>query len=109
MYAIRSYYVSQEIIPLLTAQNIGIIGMKSVASGAIVKEGIATIEECLRFSMTLPVSSLVSGMNNLEHFRHNLEITRNFMPMSEEEIAALLEKTYEHARGGKHEWYKDKV
>ncbi len=100
---------SQEIIPLLTARNIGIIGMKSVASGAIVKEGIATIEECLRFSMTLPVSSLVSGMNNLEHFRHNLEITRNFMPMSEEEIAALLEKTYEHARGGKHEWYKDKV
>lgn len=100
---------SQEIIPLLTARNIGIIGMKSVASGAIVNEGIATIEECLRFSMTLPVSSLISGMNKLDHFRHNLEITRNFKPMTEDEIAALLEKTYPHAQGGKHEWYKDKV
>ncbi|WP_163714492.1 aldo/keto reductase [Mangrovibacterium lignilyticum] len=100
---------SQEIIPMLVERNIGIIGMKSVASGAIVKEGIATIEECLRFSMTLPVSTVVSGMNNLEHLRHNLEITRNFEPMTEDEIASLMSKTFDHAQGGKYEWYKDKV
>ncbi len=100
---------SQQIIPILQEKNIGIIGMKSVASGAIVNEGIATIEECLRFAMGLPVSSLISGMNNLEHLRHNLEITRNFKPMTEDEIASLLEKTYTYAQGGKHEWYKDKV
>ncbi len=100
---------SQEIIPMLVEKNIGIIGMKSVASGAIVNEGIATIEECLRFSMTAPVSTLVSGMNNLKHLRYNLEITRNFKPMSQSEITVLLEKTYDHAQGGKHEWYKDKV
>lgn len=105
------HYLSftKEIIPILQEKNIGIIGMKSVASGAIIREGIASIEECLRFSMTLPVSSLVSGMNNLKHLRHNMEITRNFKPMSEDEIAAVLERTYEHAQGGKHEWYKDKV
>lgn len=100
---------SQEIIPILREKNIGIIGMKSVASGAIVNEGIASIEECLRFTMTLPVSTLVSGMNNLEHLRHNMELTRNFTPMKEAEIAGLLSKTYDHAQGGKHEWYKDKV
>ncbi len=100
---------SQEIIPMLVERNIGIIGMKSVASGAIVDQGIASIEECLRFSMSLPVSTLVSGMNNLKHLRHNLEITRNFKALTEDEIAAILEKTYEHAQGGKHEWYKDKV
>lgn len=100
---------SQQIIPILQEKNIGIIGMKSVASGAIVREGIATIEECLRFAMTLPVSSLISGMSTLEHFRHNLEITRNFKPMTEDEMASVLNKTYEYAQGGKHEWYKDKV
>ena len=100
---------SQEIIPLLQKKNIGIIGMKSVASGAIIKEGIATIEECLRFSMTLPVSTIVSGINNLDHLRHNLKITQNFKPMSEAQIAALLTKTYDYAQSGKHEWYKDKV
>ncbi|WP_321290049.1 aldo/keto reductase [uncultured Sunxiuqinia sp.] len=100
---------SQEIIPILQGKNIGIIGMKSVASGAIVNEKIASIEECLRFTMTLPVSTLVSGMNNLEHLRHNLDITRNFEPMTEKEIEVLLNKTYDYAQGGKHEWYKDKV
>lgn len=100
---------SQIVIPLLVERNIGIIGMKSVASGAIVNEGIATIEECLRFAMTLPVSTVVSGMNNLEHFRHNLEIARNFKPMTEDEIATLLDKTYDQAQGGKYEWYKEKV
>lgn len=105
------HYLSftQEIIPMLTQRNIGIIGMKSVASGAIVDRGIASIEECLRFSMSLPISTLVSGMNNLKHLRHNMEIARNFKPFSEAEIAAILEKTYEHAQGGKNEWYKDKV
>ncbi|MFB6317171.1 aldo/keto reductase [Saccharicrinis sp. FJH54] len=105
------HYLSftKEIIPLLQEKNIGIIGMKSVASGSIVKEGIASIEECLRFSMTIPVSTLVSGMNNLKHLRHNMEIARNFKPMTEEEISTLLDKTFEHAQGGKHEWYKDKV
>lgn len=100
---------SQEIIPILQKKNIGIIGMKSVASGAIVNKGIATIDECLRFSMTLPVSSLISGMNNLEHLRKNMAIASDFTPMKENEMANLLEKTYTHAQGGKHEWYKDKV
>jgi len=100
---------SQQIIPILREKDIGIIGMKSVASGAIVNEGIATIEDCLRFAMTLPVSSLISGMNTLEHFRHNLQITRNFEPMTEDEMASLLENSYTYAQGGKHEWYKNKV
>lgn len=100
---------SQEIIPILREKNIGIIGMKSVASGAIVKEGIATIEECLRFTMTLPISTLVSGMSTLEHLRQNTKIAQDFTPMNKEELAALLKKTYKHAQGGKYEWYKDKV
>ncbi len=100
---------SQEVIPILREKNIGIISMKSVASGAIIKEGIASIEESLRFAMTLPISTLVSGMNNLDHLRQNMEITRNFKPMSEEEVASLLERSYDYAQGGKYEWYKDKV
>lgn len=100
---------SQQIIPILQEKNIGIIGMKSAAWGSIVNKNIATIDECLRFVMTLPVSTLVSGMGNLEHLRQNMEITRNFEPLTENELKTLLNKTYDHAQGGKHEWYKDKV
>ncbi len=99
---------TQQIIPLLTERNIGIIGMKSAASGAIVKNNIATIEECLRFAMGMPVATVVSGISTLEHLEQNIGIANNFKPMTETEIAALLEKTYDEAQGGKHEWYKDK-
>jgi len=99
---------AQEIIPLLTERNIGIIGMKSAASGNIVKNNIATIEECLRFAMGMPVATVVSGISTMEHLEQNVGIAKTFEPMTEAEIAALLEKTYDEAQDGKHEWYKDK-
>ena len=104
------HYLSfaKEIIPLLQKNNIGIIGMKSVASGSIVRENIASIEECLNFTMTLPISTLVSGINKHDHLKQNVEIAKNHVPMSQEEIEKLLDKTYDAAQGGKYEWYKDK-
>jgi len=102
------HYLSfaQEIIPILREKNIGIIGMKSVASGRIVTENIATIDECLTFTMSLPVSTLVSGMENLDHLKYNLNVARNFTQMDESTMTALLEKTYDAAQGGTYEWYK---
>lgn len=99
---------TQEIIPLLVERNIGIIGMKSMASGAIVKNNIATVEECLRFAMSMPVSTVVSGISTLAHLEQNIAVAKQFAPLSEDEIARLLEKTIDEAQGGKHEWYKDK-
>lgn len=97
---------SQEIIPLLVERNIGIIGMKSASSGNIIKNNIATAEECLTFAMSLPISTLISGMEKLEYLHENVRIAKNFSPMQEEKMIALLEKTYDHAKGGTHEWYK---
>lgn len=97
---------SREIIPMLRERNIGIIGMKSASSGRIVNENIATIGECLTFAMSLPVSTLISGMMQMDHLDQNVEITRNFEPYDEEELTTLLEKTYDAAQGGQLEWYK---
>ena len=97
---------SQEIIPMLRERNIGIIGMKSAASGRIVRENIASARECLTFTMSLPVSTLISGMEKLEFLNENLETARNFTPMGEDEMAALLDRTYDAAQGGQFEWYK---
>lgn len=97
---------SQQIIPMLQERNIGIIGMKSAASGNIIRNNIATIKECLTFTMSLPVSTLISGMEKTAYMLENVEIAKNFTPMSEATMAALLDKTYKHAQGGTHEWYK---
>jgi predicted aldo/keto reductase-like oxidoreductase len=97
---------SKQIIPILRERNIGIIGMKSVAYGSIVNKNIASIGECLSFTMSLPVSTLVSGIGNLDHLRQNVRNTKKFSPMNEEQFTALLERTYDAAQGGKNEWYK---
>lgn len=102
------HYLSftQEIIPLLTERNIGIIAMKTAASGKIVKSNIAKISECLHFAMSMPVSTVVSGIDNFDHLSENVGLAKTFTPMQENQIASLLERTLEPSVDGKNEWYK---
>jgi predicted aldo/keto reductase-like oxidoreductase len=99
---------SNQVLPVAVEKNIGVIAMKSLAGtpGNIVTNGIAEAEECLRFVMTLPVATVCSGMDSLEVLRKNIATARNFEPMAETEIAALLERTAEYAVGAKYERYK---
>ena len=89
-------------------KNIGVLAMKSLAGppGVILENGIATVEECLRFAMTMPVSTLISGMDTLDILKENVQIARDFKPMTEEELADLLKSTEEPAREGQFEEYK---
>ena len=99
---------SQEIIPKVKEKNMGIIAMKTLAGtpGVIVKNNIASISECLHFAMTLPVSTVVSGIDTLDYLKENLEIARNFSPLTESQLVTLLEKTLQPSADGKFESYK---
>jgi predicted aldo/keto reductase-like oxidoreductase len=105
-YHFRSF--TNEVLPVAVEKNMGVIAMKSLAGtpGNIVTNGIARADECLRFVMTMPVSTVCSGMDSLEVLHKNIATARNFEPMTETEIAALLEKTSEYAAGAKYERYK---
>lgn len=103
------HYLSftQNVLPLAVEKNIGIIGMKSMAgNGVLVNKGAATVEECLRFAMSMPISTLCSGMDSLKMLKENIETARHFKPLSENEMADLLDRSYDYAQGGKNEWYK---
>jgi predicted aldo/keto reductase-like oxidoreductase len=97
---------TNEVLPVAVKKNIGVIGMKSLAGGAIVENNIAPPEECIRFAMTMPISTLCSGMDSMEVLLKNLATARNFKPMEEEEMKALLEKTAKYAAEGEYEEYK---
>lgn len=103
------HYLSftQNVLPVAVEKNIGVIGMKSMAgNGVLVNKGAATVEECLRFAMSMPISTLCSGMDSVEMVKENINIARNFKPLSEEEMADLLNRSYDYAQGGENEWYK---
>lgn len=97
---------TKEILPILVERKIGIVGMKSLAGGDTLEIGDLRPQECLRFSMSLPVSTVVVGMESLELLQQNLEIASTFRMMTEKEKSDLLKKTRSYGENGKYELYK---
>lgn len=94
-----------EILPICQGQGIAVIGMKSFASGDIFDATNITPQEALRYSMSLPVATLVSGMDSLEIMRQNLAVAQDFQPLTDAERADILERSRPHATG-KYERFK---
>lgn len=84
----------REIVPLCQQQGVAIIGMKSNAGGHLQEAGAGvTPEEALRYAMSLPVATVVSGMTSLDILRKNLHVAETYQPYSDEELVALLDRT----------------
>jgi len=97
----------QNVLPEATRLGIAVLGMKSLGgSGELVSNGVATPEEALRYAMSLPVASTISGMDSLEVFEQNLAIVRNFKPMSADEMQELRDRVRFIASDGRYELFK---
>ena len=97
----------REILPLLNERGIGCIGMKSLGGeGQFVQHANLTPQDCRRFALSQPISTLVTGMQSLRDVTQDVTIAREFTPMSETEQSSLLKSIHEVAGDGRHEWYK---
>jgi predicted aldo/keto reductase-like oxidoreductase len=96
----------QRVLPRLVQEGIGVLGMKPLADGRIVQEGIATADECLRYALSLPTSCVITGCDSLERVRQALGIAQAFQPLSEDELSALLSRTALAGASGADERYK---
>lgn len=96
----------QHVLPVLVRRNIGVIAMKTMASGHVLLANVTTPEQALRYIWSQPVSTIVSGMESEELLEANVATARAFQPMSAETQAKLLEKTKEAALTGKFEPFK---
>ncbi len=96
----------QKVLPQLVNQKIGALGMKPIGDGVLLKSGVVSARECLRYAMSLPVSVTITGCDSLEILEQALDVARTFSPMSQVEIADLLERTSAAAERGEYELYK---
>ena len=96
----------REVLSVLLEKDIGVIGMKPMADARIVREGIASAEECLGYAMSLPVSVVVTGCDSVERVEQALRVARGFQPFAEDRVDALLARTAPAAAGGANELYK---
>jgi aryl-alcohol dehydrogenase-like predicted oxidoreductase len=95
------------VLPELLTRGIAVIGMKSLSGdGGPVKKRAVAVEAALRYAMSLPVATTVSGIDSLRVLRQNLRIATRFKPMSETEMAAHRKRLAPAAVDGRFELYK---
>jgi predicted aldo/keto reductase-like oxidoreductase len=97
----------QGVVPEAKKRGIAILGMKPMTGkGGPIEKGDVTAKEMLRYAMSLPVATTLSGIANLAHLRENLDVARTFHPMTKEEMSALRERCRPRAADGRYELYK---
>jgi uncharacterized protein len=101
----RSFH--KHVLPEVNKCGMAGLGMKSLGgNGQPITQGVVTVEEALRFAMSLPVATTISGIDSLAVLRQNLAIARGFQPMTAEEMEALVRRCAAAAGDGHLELYK---
>lgn len=97
----------KQVLPALLEKNIAPLAMKSLGgNGSIVTKAGISPEDAIRYVLSLPVASLVSGIDSEKVLDQNLKIVRNFVPMSPDERAAIEKRTLALAGDGRFELFK---
>jgi predicted aldo/keto reductase-like oxidoreductase len=94
------------VLPELGKQEIGVLGMKSMGDGVILKSKVVSPIECLHYALSLPTSVVITGIDKPEILDQAIEAVETFEPLTLGQIAQLLSKTKEVAMAGKYELFK---
>lgn len=96
----------RKVVPVLVKEGIGVLGMKPLGSGAILRSNTVKPIECLHYAMSLPTSTVITGCDNMRILDQAIEAARTFKPLDEQEISALLARTAGAAAEGEYERFK---
>ncbi len=94
------------VLPKLVEAGIGVLGMKSMGNGVLLKSGAVSPQECLRYALSLPTSVVITGIDSRKLLHQALDVAYGFQPLSEAERAAMLERTSAPAEKGTYELFK---
>jgi len=103
-----AHYRSFEhrVLPRLVEERIGVLGMKPMANGIILRSKTVSARECLRYALSLAASVVITGIDSLETLEQACEVAETFTPMSAPEISSLLARTATAAVRGEFEPFK---
>jgi aryl-alcohol dehydrogenase-like predicted oxidoreductase len=78
---------AEEFLPVANAKGIAVIGMKVLGLGSLTHE----VERSLRYAFSLPLSTVIVGMETLAQLEQNLAIAESFTPMTDAERLAFFQ------------------
>jgi hypothetical protein len=96
----------KQVLPELVKRKIGVLGMKPLANGIILRSKTVGATECLRYALHLPTDVVITGIDSMEVLEQALQVARSFRPMTEGEVSDLLAKTADAALRGEFEPFK---
>jgi aryl-alcohol dehydrogenase-like predicted oxidoreductase len=96
-----------RVLPEATRRGIAVLGMKSLGgSGEMVRHGGITAQQGLRYAMSLPVATTISGIDSMEVLDQNLAVATNFQPFTAAELKELRDQCRQFAADGRYELFK---
>lgn len=94
-------------MPVAVRKKMGLTAMKIFAQEKLL--GKAAPEILLRYSMSLPVAATTVGMPQLEHIDANIQVAKNFKPLSKEEMNRLPDSVSAQLRASIDRFFADHV
>jgi len=115
----------EHTLPALQKNKISVLAMKTLADGRFfgskmvngketwtldkpVVPDVISIEECIHFALSLPISVLITGAENPQLVEEKASMVRNFSRLSEKQRLALADKVASFAEAGNVEYYKNR-
>jgi aryl-alcohol dehydrogenase-like predicted oxidoreductase len=97
----------QRVLPELVRRGIAPIGMKSFCGDARgIKAKVVSPADALSYALSLPIATVVSGMESPRVLRQNVKIARGFKPLSRRAMDAIRRQAAPAAADGRFELYK---
>jgi predicted aldo/keto reductase-like oxidoreductase len=96
----------KKVLPQLISRGIGVLGMKSMGSGVILKSKAVNAIECLHYAMNLPTSVVITGIDSMKILNQAFKAAATFRPLSRTQVARLRAKTADVAQDGQFELFK---
>jgi aryl-alcohol dehydrogenase-like predicted oxidoreductase len=102
---------TDQLLPLAVEKQMGIIGMKVPARGRLLstwtpppleqqqhswegsaiatRSGVLNMSQAMHFTLSHPVSTVIVGCDSIAQLEENVQIARDFTPLSQSQMAAL--------------------
>ena len=97
---------THEVLPVLNREGIAPLGMKCFGDSFILQSNTVKPLECLHYCLNLPIAVQITGIDNQQILDQAIHAAGTFKPLSQSEVAGILERTKPAALQGKFELYK---
>jgi len=91
---------AEEFLPVANAKGVATIAMKVMGLGSLTHEA----ERALRYALSLPVSTVIVGMETMAQLEQNLAVAESFIPMTDEERLTFFKDIIALVRPEKMRW-----